>query len=145
MSRYCYQCNHITFGEPLFCNYCGRSYNVKLCPRLHTNPRSAAICSQCGSHDLSTPQPKVPLWVPILEFLLRMIPGMTLAAISVLGAVLFILAVFSRPALLLSTVLLLLALGFLWWVWSQIPASFRRVVHRLLTRRREGQTGRQRH
>jgi hypothetical protein len=35
--------------------------------------------------------------------------------------------------------LLLIAIGFLWWVWSQIPASFRRVIHRLLTRRKEGQ------
>jgi len=144
MSRYCYQCNRITPGEPLFCNFCGRSYNVKLCPRLHANPRNAEICSQCGSRDLSTPQPKVPLWVPILEFVLRMIPGAVLTALSVTAVALFVLALLTRPALLLSTALLLVGLGFLWWVWSQIPASFRRVIHGLLARRREARQGRQR-
>jgi hypothetical protein len=143
MSRYCYNCNKITVGEPLFCNFCGRSYDVKLCPRLHANPRTAGICSQCGSRDLSTPQPKVPFGVPILEFLMRMIPGTVLAALSITAVALFILAILTRPALLLSTTLLLAALGFLWWVWSQIPASFRRVIHHLLARRREGRQGRQ--
>jgi hypothetical protein len=143
MSRYCYNCNKITVGEPLFCNFCGRSYNVKLCPRLHPNPRISSICSQCGSRELSTPQPKVPVWVPILEFLLRMIPGAALAALSITAVALFILAILTRPALLLSTALLLAALGFLWWVWSQIPASFRRAIHYLLARRREGRQGRQ--
>src|ERR1700722_11165723 len=80
--RYCYSCNKITTGTPLFCNFCGRSYNVKLCPRLHTNPRSAEACSQCGSRDLSTPQPKVPLWVPVIEFLVSLVPGLVLAILS---------------------------------------------------------------
>lgn len=144
MSRYCYHCNRITSGEPLFCNFCGRSYNVKLCPRLHPNPRNAEICSLCGSHDLSTPQPKVPFWVPILEFLLRMIPGAALAIVSAVGVALFVLAIFTRQALLFSTVLLLVALGFLWWVWSWIPASFRRVIHHVLMRRRRDPQGRRR-
>lgn len=141
MSRYCYNCNRITPGEPLFCNFCGRSYNVKLCPRMHPNPRSAQICSQCGSRDLSIPQPKMPLWARVLEFLLRMIPGAALSAVSVLTVVLFILAIFTRPDLLVPIVFLLIALGFLWWVWSQIPASFRHVIDRLLTRRRSGPRG----
>jgi len=144
MSRYCYNCNRITSGEPLFCNFCGRSYSVKLCPRLHPNPRNAQICSQCGSHDLSTPQPKVPFWVPILEFLLRVIPGAALAIVSVVGVALFVLALLTRPALLLSTVSLLIALAFLWWAWSRIPASFRRLIHRLLTHGQRGPQGRQR-
>lgn len=143
MSRYCYNCNRITAGEPLFCNFCGRSYNVKLCPRLHANPRNSQICSQCGSRDLSTPQPKVPFWVPVLEFVLRIIPGAALAIVSVVAVVLLLLAIFTRPELLFSVVLLLLALGFLWWAWSQIPASFRRFIQRLLTRRPNGRQRRQ--
>lgn len=144
MIRYCYNCDRITVGEALFCNFCGRSYNVKLCPRLHANPRNAGICSQCGSRDLSTPQPKVPLWAPILEFSLRMIPGTLLTIVSVTTVALFILALLTRPALLLPTALLLVAVAFLWWVWSQIPASFRHAIHTLLTRRRESSSGRQR-
>ena len=59
--KYCYHCGHMTAGEPLFCDHCGRSYDVKLCPRLHPNPRGAEVCSQCGSRELSTPQPKIPM------------------------------------------------------------------------------------
>lgn len=135
MSRYCYNCNRITPGEPLFCNSCGRSYNVKLCPRLHSNPRSAQICSQCGSHDLSVPQPKIPFWARVLEFVLTGIPGAALTLVSILTVALFILAVFTRPNLLVPIICLLTALGFLWWAWSQIPASFRRAIQRLLIHR----------
>src|SRR5258707_12202994 len=80
--RYFYSCNKITTGTPLFCNFCGRSSNFKLCPRLHANPRSAEDCSQCGSRDLSTPQPKVPFWVPVIEFLVSLVPGLVLAVLS---------------------------------------------------------------
>ena len=58
---YCYNCGHMTAGEPLFCGKCGRTYDVKLCPRLHPNPRGAEVCARCGSRELSTPQPKIPL------------------------------------------------------------------------------------
>src|ERR1700738_624453 len=60
--KYCYNCNRATIREPLFCNFCGRSYNIKLCPKLHVNPRNAEPCSHCGSRELSLPQPKVPFW-----------------------------------------------------------------------------------
>ncbi len=39
--RYCNQCHRITAGEPLFCNFCGRSYDFKLCPH------SASESAQC--------------------------------------------------------------------------------------------------
>lgn len=145
MSRYCYNCNKITAGEPLFCQFCGRTYNVKLCSRLHPNPRTAQVCSQCGSRDMSTPQPKVPLWVPILELILQAIPGSLLTLVSVVAVVLFLLAILTRPALLLATIALLAALGFLWWAWSQIPISFRRAVSTLLMHRRQDSRGRQKH
>lgn len=145
MSHYCYNCNRITAGEPLFCNFCGRSYNVKLCPRLHPNPRNAQICSLCGSRDLSIPQPSVPLWARIVEFVLRVIPGLALTAVSVLTTALFIVAIFTRPGLLVPIIFLLIALGFLWWAWSQIPTSFRHALQRLLMhRRKRTQAGRTR-
>lgn len=136
--KYCYQCNRITAGEPLFCNSCGRSYNVKLCPRLHPNPRSAHACSQCGSRDLSTPQPKVPLWAPVLEFLLSLVPGLVLVILTIGVVGFFLTQLVKHPDMLAATVLLLIALGFLWWVWLQTPAWFRSAVYKLLKRRREG-------
>ena len=143
--RYCYNCNRITAGEPFFCNQCGRSYNLKLCPRLHPNPRNAEVCSQCGSRDLSTPQPKVPLWAPILQFFLSFIPGLVLGLISVALVVLLLKAIFQSPKILCATLMLALAVGVLWWVWAQIPVWFRRAVHRMLTRRRNGQPRNGRH
>src|SRR5271169_1531111 len=81
--KYCYQCGRMTDGEPLFCNFCGRSYDVKLCPRLHVNPRFADACSRCGSRDLSTPQPKVPLLWHLAGLLMYLMAGVLLADISI--------------------------------------------------------------
>lgn len=135
--KYCYQCNRITPGEPLYCNYCGRSYNVKLCPRRHVNPRSAEACSQCGSRDLSTPQPKVPFWVPVVEFLVSLIPGTLLTALTIALFMLVIHELIRNPNLLASAVCLLISLGILWWIWSQLPRWFRTAVYKMLRRKRE--------
>jgi RNA polymerase subunit RPABC4/transcription elongation factor Spt4 len=137
--RYCYHCNRITAGEPLFCNFCGRSYNVKLCPRLHPNPRKAEVCSQCGSRDLSTPQPKVPLWVPVLEFCLSLVPGLVLGILSIGLVALLLRAMFENPRLLLAAIFIAIALGVLWRMWTQLPLWFRRAVSNLLRRRRESE------
>ena len=77
--KYCYECGRITAGEPRFCQFCGRTYDVKLCPRRHENPRFAEVCSQCGSRDLSTPQPKVSFLWRVLEFLARVMVGLLIA------------------------------------------------------------------
>ena len=138
---YCYQCGHITPGEPLFCNHCGRSYDVKLCPRLHRNPRSAEACSQCGSRDLSTPQPRVPLWVPILQFLLLLVPGLILAVVSAVVLGLFLIELVRSRNMLAGAFLLSIALASLWWVWAQLPTWFRRLIHHMLKRRREDPNG----
>src|SRR6202167_1008942 len=95
--KYCFNCNRITPGEPLFCNSCGYSYDVKLCPRRHRNPRSAQACSQCGSRDLSTPQPRRPGWTPIVGFLLSAIPGIFLGTASIVVALAVIIAILQRP------------------------------------------------
>lgn len=136
--RYCYQCNQITPGEPLFCNGCGRSYNVKLCPRLHANPRHAQACAQCGSRDLSTPQPRVPLWTHLLQFLLSLVPGLVLGILTVGAVIAFLNFLLNRPGMLASLLPFGLALAILWWMWAQIPAWFRKAVYRMLLRKRRG-------
>src|SRR5581483_8246281 len=82
--RYCNQCHRITAGEPLFCNFCGRSYDYKLCPHRHPNPRTAEVCSTCGSRELSTPHPKTALWMSLLIASLSVFPGVLLLLVSVL-------------------------------------------------------------
>jgi len=143
--KYCYECNRITAGEPLFCNFCGRTYDVKLCPRLHPNPRIAQACSQCGSRDLSTPQPKVPMWAKVILFFLPWIPGVVLTVLSVAAAVFCVNQILHSPKMMLAAFFLLIALGFLWWVWAQLPLWFRKAIHRLLKRRRDGHGPREEH
>lgn len=137
--KYCFNCNHVTPGEPLFCNHCGRSYNVKLCPRRHVNARTAEACSQCGSRDLSTPQPRVPWWVPFAEAAVSWIPGLILSVVSITAAVGVIHAVIQNPQLLYALILLSIALGILWWAWSELPQWLRSAVYRMLKRRRDGE------
>lgn len=135
--KYCFNCNRITPGAPLFCNYCGRSYDVKLCPRRHVNPRTAEACSQCGSRDLSIPQPRRPAWAPLVEFLLWALPGgfLTIASVVVLLAV--IAAILQHPEKIVVLVLLAVPFGILWSLWSEIPSWFRTFLYRLLKRRRD--------
>src|ERR1039458_2827466 len=84
------QCGKMTAGEPLYCGTCGRTYDVKLCPRSHLNPRGAEVCSKCGSRELSTPQPKVPMSLRLLALLVRLALGLLLfyASLSLVIALL---------------------------------------------------------
>lgn len=133
---YCYNCGKFTTGEAFYCNFCGRSYDVKLCPRLHPNPRSAEVCSQCGTRDLSTPQPKIPLRLRVLSFLVFLLGGAA-AAFLALSFASWLLAEFLAHQ---DVQRALLSLGFLavalWFLWTALPMWFRKFVYRLLRRRR---------
>jgi hypothetical protein len=137
--RYCYNCNRATIGEPLFCNFCGRSYNIKLCPKLHVNPRDAEACSRCGSRELSTPQPKVPFWATFLLIVLSLIPGLILAIFSIMAVEFFIKHFLHSPDMLLALTVLQMVLGMLWWGWTEIPLVFRETIHKMLQRRNKGE------
>jgi RNA polymerase subunit RPABC4/transcription elongation factor Spt4 len=135
--KYCFNCNRLTPGTPLFCNSCGRSFDVKLCPRRHVNPRTAEACSQCGSRDLSTPQPRRPVWASPLGFVLSIIPG----AFLVVASVVVTIAILERPDAIVALFFLMIPFGILWWMWSQIPAWFRTLLYKLLKRRRQRHDG----
>src|ERR1700733_3859125 len=139
--KYCFNCNRLTPGEPLFCNSCGRTYDVKLCPRRHVNPRNAEACSQCGSRDLSMPQPRRPAWAPILGLLLSVVPGIFLGTASIVVGVALIVAILQRPAMIVALALLTIPIGILWWAWSQIPSWFRTRIYKMLRRKRGHERG----
>jgi hypothetical protein len=134
--KHCYECGRLTAGDPLYCNSCGRSYDVKLCPRHHANPRIAEICSQCGSRELSTPQPKVSVWWRILEWLVRMFLGTLLALLSIFAFFEFVKAVLQTHAGQGGLLALGILLGILWWLWGLLPDWFRKLVKRSFERRR---------
>jgi hypothetical protein len=122
----------MTSGEPLFCNFCGRSYDVKLCPSRHPNPRIAEVCSQCGSRDFSTPQPKVSLWWKFLTWLTRLLLGILLGCLTVL----LILTALLRPEVQHALIGLGILLAVLWWMWSQLPNWFRKLIRKAFERKR---------
>jgi len=134
---YCYNCGNFTTGNAFYCNFCGRSYDVKLCSRLHVNPRSAEVCSQCGTRDLSTPQPKVPLRIRVLAFLGFVLLGMFETFIVVFLVGCLVVAFLTRQDVQRA----LLSLGFLaaalWIIWTMLPLWFRKFVYRLLQRTRK--------
>jgi hypothetical protein len=129
--KFCYQCGRMTAGEPLYCNSCGRSYDVKLCPRHHANPRSAEVCSQCGSRELSTPQPRISVWWKILEFLAKVIFGVLLVYLTLAGFV----ALLKTPQFQNALIVFGILIGLLWWLWSELPEWFRKLVRRSIGRK----------
>src|SRR5437899_579284 len=113
--RYCNQCHRITSGEPLFCNFCGRSYDLKLCPHRHPNPRNAEICSQCGSRELSTPHPRVSVWLATLLGFLTMVPGLLLLSLTFAFLLAFVNAMATDPQLEAQFLVAALMLAFVWY------------------------------
>jgi len=124
--KYCYECGRITAGEPRYCQFCGRTYDVKLCPRRHENPRFAEVCSQCGSRELSTPQPKVsPVW-KVMEFLSRVMVGLLIAYV-VLS---FVYGMVTTPRTSDALMALGLLICALFVLWTMLPDWFKRLVRR---------------
>jgi hypothetical protein len=125
--KYCYQCGHMTQGDPAYCGTCGRTYDVRLCPRHHQNPRGAEVCSQCGSKELSTPQPKIPMIWRLLALLTRLVLGLLLfyTTLRVLEALLV------TPAFQQMLVVFGGILCALWWLWSKLPDWLQEVLRSL--------------
>ncbi len=132
--RICNHCRRITIGEPLFCNFCGRSYDYKLCPHRHPNPRHAEVCSQCGSRELSLPHPHTPLWMNCLLGLLKIFPGIILLLLSLMFLFSLVQVLTTNQQLLFQFMLIGLFLGFVWWLYMQLPHFLRRLLSKLLGR-----------
>ena len=139
--RYCTSCRRMTAGEPLFCNFCGRSYDIKLCPSRHINPRAATVCSQCGSSELSTPGARVSLPARIALRLLRLLPGVLLLIVSLLFLLELLRAFLQNPVVQAQAVWLCLLLGFLWWLYLQLPKFIRHGIGKIAKRKKGGGHG----
>ncbi|SRR5258707_9721028 len=130
--KYCYACGHRTGGEPLFCNSCGRSYAVKLCPKLHTNPRTAEACSQCGSRDLSIPQPRIPILWGFLAVLVQAVFGLLLLSLSLRIIAAFLNDLATRSAASDRQLVGVFIVMILWAFWTMLPDTSRWIIHRSL-------------
>ncbi len=131
--KFCYECGRLTAGDPLYCASCGRTYDVKLCPSRHANPRWVEVCPSCGSRNLSTPQPKVPFLWRLTEILIRFAVGTLLVGIALFGVV----ALFQVPQFQNAVVCLGILGGILWWLWTELPDWIRRFIRRALRRKEQ--------
>lgn len=134
--RYCHQCHRLTLDEPLYCNHCGSTYDAKLCPARHLNPRTAEVCSQCGSRDFSTPAPRLPLWLRPLLFLLSILPGIVLLLVTVLFLIAFVQTLLSNQQLLGQAFAAGLVLALAWWLYIQLPEFIRKLFRTVWTKRK---------
>lgn len=134
--NYCWNCKRFTAGEPVFCNHCGSSFSVKLCSRLHPNPRHADVCSQCGSRDLSTPQPRVPFWGRALLKLAPWLVGIPLALVTAVILVQVVSELAARPEFQAGMAALVILISFVWFLWSQLPEWIRKLIHRAISKGR---------
>lgn len=99
--RYCPHCERLSPGKPVICHYCGRSWQVRLCPRGHANPWDANFCGTCGNTDLTETAGALPGWmrfwiwfgIIILALgLIQVLPRLLEALAQELLPVLFLLA-----------------------------------------------------
>jgi RNA polymerase subunit RPABC4/transcription elongation factor Spt4 len=129
--RYCPQCKRLTAGDPLYCNHCGATYDAKLCPARHLNPRNAEVCAQCGSRDLSTPAPRMSLWLRPVLFLLALLPGVLLALLLLLVVVAMFQQLATNGQIQAQLVILLLRLAILWWFYIHLPKFIQKALRSL--------------
>jgi RNA polymerase subunit RPABC4/transcription elongation factor Spt4 len=137
--RYCHNCHRVTSGEPLYCHQCGSSFDAKLCPARHLNPRWAVVCSQCGSRDLSTPAPRLPVWLAPLVYVLSLLPGLVLVLVILLVGIGVVSALLTNQQVQLQSMILLLILSILWFAYIHLP-HFVRDLFRSLWRRKKKDT-----
>ncbi len=113
--RYCRNCRKFTAGQPAYCQFCGRSYGVKLCPRGHKSPRAASVCSECGSHELSTPHSS-----QAGMSLIGTVIGYVILSSLILFALYFAYRLFTSPDSLLWLMKLGLGLALVLLVWMNV-------------------------
>lgn len=125
--KFCTNCRKLTAGDPMFCSTCGSTYDVRLCPRQHPNPRSAQVCSQCGSRDLSTAHPKKTLAGRVLIVFLQFLPGLLILSLTLLFfAALAVIVIRNEQWLLGRMMCLGIWLVFAWIVFLCLPQWLQR-------------------
>ena len=126
--RRCTSCFRFHAGNPTFCSHCGRSFNVRICPRGHHNPRGVTFCSECGSAELSTPAPPASF--------LHWFSGIVLYTVAVLFVCLLLVSLIlsflqnlDLNQLAGPLVMLAIMLGLLYWTTTLLPGPVKKVGH----------------
>lgn len=108
--KYCAHCKRLNSGDPVFCQYCSHSFNVRICRGCgHMNPTDALACRRCGRTNLSEPSGSSSIWPKVLKMLFWM--ALVFLAINFIKAMLMNLQAFASLAIVIG--LFALAYGFL--------------------------------
>ena len=68
--RYCPYCKRLNPGKPLYCQYCAKTFEVRICSKCrHVNPKAALACGKCGSFELSDIAGETPFWMLFFRIL----------------------------------------------------------------------------
>jgi len=138
--RYCPQCHRLTAGDPLYCNHCGATYAAKLCPARHLNPRNAEVCAQCGSRDLSTPAPRLSLWLRPVLFVATLVPGVVLALLLVMVALAILQQIATNGQIQSQLIVLLLLLSLFWFIYIHLPKFIQKALRSLWQTKKKDKT-----
>jgi len=126
--KYCTNCRRMAPGAPLFCVTCGRTFDVRLCPRHHPNSRSAEFCVQCGSSDLSEPHQRASWSIRFLIALTRRAPMLFLSLTAAVLISAFLRELGTDAVLQKNLVSLALLGGLARFVYTRLPEVVRRHV-----------------
>ncbi len=68
--KYCAFCKRINPARPTYCQYCGRTFGIRICRHCReVNPREALVCQNCGSNELSETSGSLPFWIDFIKVL----------------------------------------------------------------------------
>lgn len=80
--RYCAYCKRLNTGQPIFCQFCGHSFDIRICRACgHQNPPAALACRRCGRTNLSEPSGRSSIWpwlIKISFWLLAIVMALSL-------------------------------------------------------------------
>ncbi|MCK4351859.1 zinc ribbon domain-containing protein [candidate division WOR-3 bacterium] len=128
--KYCPTCGRWNQGSPVFCQYCGHTWNYRVCPRGHLNPPNARFCQECGSPDLSEPAEGR---VPIFFRLIKPLFWIFVISIGLLVFISFIKSVSNTTSLSFQSFIpSLIPIGLLLLVIFLIPGTIGRGIRRII-------------
>lgn len=120
--RFCLYCQRLNPGHPVFCQFCGRSFEFRICRGCrHLNPPEVLACRRCGGRDFSEPAGLPPLWMVALKW-----SCWVLLILLLVGLVKFLFLNFELVALFV------VILGFFYLAYSFLPAPGQVLVKRTL-------------
>lgn len=124
----CTYCFRYSRRQTPYCTTCGRTFNVRICSRGHSNTRGVEFCAECGSADLSTPAPPAGLLFTLSGWALRILI-VSVIGIVILSAALGLIHTVDWNAIAPHLGMLILVFGFLYWTTTLLPGPIKKVGH----------------